>query len=73
MTLTEIRDMFIPRYEPTNTGREMERTKLFILREIAAQLAQLNEGLQYLTEDSRPFQVQIVPGQYPIFVEKVVR
>jgi hypothetical protein len=36
--------------------------------ELAAQLAQLNENLVYIT--SRNLKVEVEPGQYPIRIEK---
>ncbi len=40
-----------------------------ILREIAAQLAQLNTGLETITA-YQSLRVQVEPGQYPIVVSK---
>jgi hypothetical protein len=42
---------------------------LDLLAEIAAQLAQLNNGLETLTS-ANYLRVQVEPGQYPIVVEE---
>ena len=42
----------------------------FMLQEIAAQLAELNETLYNAVNSNIPIRVQVEPGQYPIVVSK---
>lgn len=42
---------------------------VFMLAEIASQLADFNANINDLANSGRPFQVQVEPGQYAIRVE----
>ena len=65
MTADEIRELAI---KPTKNAKEEGDIGIRILAEIAAQLAQLNAGLETIT-GYQTLKVQIEPGQYPIVVE----
>ena len=57
----------------TNSGpmheAALRSVELSLLAEIAAQLAQLNAGLETITA-YQSLRVQVEPGQYPIVVSK---
>ena len=71
MTSQEIRDertsMLSEELRKSLTVQEgLVALQVRALYEIAAQLAQLNEGMEYLTE--RPIRVQVETGNYPLEV-----
>ena len=45
----------------------------FMLQEIAAQLAELNETLYNAVNSNIPIRVEVEPGKYPISVEQFKR
>ena len=71
MNAEQIRNIQLaPADNPANSGAVLSanvQDVCYFLREISAQLAQLNDNVFAITE--RPILVQVEPGQYPIRTE----